>query len=132
MLVMLGLTLYYPLLLRIFGDPDMGPIWTSYLGLVLLGSAAIAVGIFVSSLTNNQIISAVVTGGILFALWYLNNAAVYMPTSVAQVFNYLSPQYHWTGFTYGLIDTRSLIYFLSIVAIFLYSAIRSLESGRWN
>jgi ABC-2 type transport system permease protein len=132
MLVMLALTLYYPLLLRIYGDPDMGPIWTSYLGLVLMGSAAIAIGIFVSSLTNNQIISAVVTGGILFGLWYLNDAATYMPTAVAQIFSYLSLQYHFSGFTIGLIDTRSVIYYLSLMAIFLYSAVRSLETGRWS
>jgi len=132
MVVMLVLTLYYPLLLQIFGDPDMGPIWTSYLGLLLLGSAGIAVGIFVSSLTNNQIISAVVTGGILFGLWYLGQAATYMPTAIGQVFSYISLQYHFQAFSYGIIDTRSIIYYVSIMALFLYSAVRSLETGRWN
>ena len=63
---MLILTLYYPILLEIFGDPDWGPISTSYLGLFLLGSASLAVGIFASSLTSNQIVAAVVAGGILF------------------------------------------------------------------
>ena len=132
MVVMLVLTLYYPLLLNIYGDPDMGPIWTSYLGLILLGSAGISVGIFVSSLTNNQIISAVVSGGILFGLWFLSNAASYMPTAVAQVLNYLSLQYHFASFSIGIIDTRSIIYYVSIMAIFLYAAVRSLETGRWN
>jgi len=65
---MLLLTFYYPILLMLFGDPDLGPIITSYLGLFLLGSAALAIGIFASSLTSNQIVSAVVAGGILFAL----------------------------------------------------------------
>ena len=132
MVVMLVLTMYYPLLLRIFGDPDMGPIWTSYVGLLLLGSSAIAIGIFVSSLTNNQIISAVVSGGILFALWYLGTAANYVPKAMQQVLNYISLQYHFSSFAIGVIDTRDIIYFLSIMALFLYSAIRSLETGRWT
>ena len=68
---MLILTLYFPVLLMIFGDPDTGPILTSYLGLLLLGSASLAIGIFASSLTSNQIVSAVVAGGILFGLWVL-------------------------------------------------------------
>jgi ABC-2 type transport system permease protein len=132
MIVMLVLTMYYPMLLQIFGDPDMGPIWTSYLGLLLLGGSAIAVGIFVSSLTSNQIISAVVSGVILAVLWLLGDAANYVPKAMGQVTSYLSLQYHFAGFSIGIIDTRSLIYYFSIMALFLYSAVRSLESGRWN
>ena len=132
MVVLLVLTLYYPILLMIFGHPDMGPIWTSYVGLVLLGSSAIAIGIFVSSLTSNQIISAVVSLGILFALWYLASAASFFPKAMGQVMNYLSLQYHFSGFTDGIIDTRDVIYYLSIATLFLFSATRSLENGRWN
>jgi ABC-2 type transport system permease protein len=134
MAVLLVLTMYYPILLGIFGKPDVGPIWTSYLGLLLLGSAAIAIGIFVSSLTNNQIIAAVVTGGILFALYYLNTIATanYMPKALGQVLNYFSLKYHFDSFSIGVIDTRGVIYFLSIITLFLYSTVRSLENGRWN
>jgi ABC-2 type transport system permease protein len=130
--VMLILTMYYPLILIIFGDPDMGPIWTSYLGLLLLGSSALAIGIFASSLTSNQIIAAVVSGGILFALWFVGNGANLVPTAIGQVLSYISLSYHFSSFSIGIIDTKSIIYFLSIIALFLYSAIRSLETGRWN
>jgi ABC-2 type transport system permease protein len=130
--VMLILTMYYPLLLIILGDPDMGPIWTSYLGLLLLGSSALAIGIFASSLTSNQIIAAVVSGGILFALWFVGNGANLVPTAIGQVLSYISLSYHFSGFSIGIVDTRSIIYFLSITVLFLYSAIRSLETGRWN
>jgi ABC-2 type transport system permease protein len=130
--VMLILTMYYPLLLIILGDPDMGPIWTSYLGLLLLGSSALAIGIFASSLTSNQIIAAVVSGGILFALWFVGNGANLLPTAIGQVLSYISLSYHFSGFSIGIVDTRSIIYFLSITVLFLYSAIRSLETGRWN
>jgi ABC-2 type transport system permease protein len=135
MTLMLILTMYYPLLLVMFhGDPDMGPIWASYLGLFLLGSSAIAIGIFVSSLTSNQIISGVVCAGILFGLWFLGTvaSASYMPKAIGQVLNYFSLQYHFTDFSIGIIDTRSIVYYLSIIALFLYSAVRSLETGRWN
>ena len=135
MAIMLVLTMYYPLLFAVFkAHPDWGPIWTSYLGLLLLGSAAVAIGIFVSSLTNNQIIAAVVTGGILFALWYLNTIATanYMPKALGQVLNYFSLKYHSAPFGIGIIDTRGVIYYLSLIALFLYATVRSLENGRWN
>jgi ABC-2 type transport system permease protein len=132
MVIMLVLTMYYPLLLIIFGDPDMGPIWTSYLGLLLLGSSALAVGIFASSLTSNQIISAVVSGGVLFGLWYIGMISSYVPAAIGKVFSYVSLSYHFSNFSAGVIDTQSIVYYLSVTALFLYSAIRSLETGRWN
>ncbi len=85
MVVMLAFTLYYPLLLVIFGDPDIGPIITSYVGLFLLGSAALSVGIFASSLSSNQIVAAVVSGALLFALWFVGMAASYLPEALGEV-----------------------------------------------
>jgi ABC-2 type transport system permease protein len=132
LLIMLALTLYYPILLIAFGDPDIGPIWTSYLGMVLLGSAAFSVGIFASSLSNNQIISAVVSGGILFALWFIGTISGNTPTAILKVFGYISLSTQFSGFANGLIDTRSIVYFLSITVLFLYLATRSIDSSRWN
>lgn len=129
---MLILTLYYPILLIILGDPDMGPIGTSYLGLFLLGSASLAVGIFASSLTSNQIVAAVVAGGILFALWFVGMAASFVPEALGEVLSYLSLSYHFNDFIRGLVDTRAIIYYLSVTALFLYLAIRSLETSRWG
>ena len=130
--VMLALTLYYPILLMLFGDPDMGPIATGYLGLFLLGSASLAVGIFASSLTSNQLVAAVVAGGILFALWFLGLLAGLLPEAMGEVVSYLSLYYHFPDFLAGVIDTRGIIYYLSITALFLFLAIRSLESSRWS
>jgi ABC-2 type transport system permease protein len=129
---MLILTLYFPFLLIIFGDPDIGPIWTSYLGLILLGSAAFSVGIFASSLTSNQIVAAVVSGAFLFALWFIGTISQSLPTAIQQVVNYFSLSYHFNKFAVGIIDTRGIIYYLSVSTLFLYMAIRSLETGRWN
>ena len=133
MIVLLVLTLYYTLLLLVLGGaPDTGPIWTSYLGLVLLGSAALAIGIFISSLTNNQIISVVVSGGILAALWGIGFAVSYVPKGFQQLISYISFKSNFNNFLIGIIDTRSVVFLLSITVLFLYLAVRSLETGRWN
>ena len=129
---MLLLTLYYPLLLWVFGDPDGGPIFTSYVGLFLLGSAVLSVGLFASSVTSNQIVAAVVAGGILAALWFVGMAAGYAPEAVGEIISYLSLSGYFPGFMRGIIDTRAIIYYLSVTALFLFLAIRSLETGRWG
>ncbi|MBM2825321.1 MAG: hypothetical protein HW402_985 [Dehalococcoidales bacterium] len=132
LVAMLALTLYYPILLMLFGDPDLGPIGTGYLGLFLFGATSLAVGIFASSLTSNQIVSAVVAGGILFALFFLGAAADFLPKALGQVIGYLSIAYYFPDFTRGIIDTRGIIYYLSMTALFLFLAIRSLENSRWS
>ena len=129
---MLALTFYYPLLLMWFGDPDWGPIATGYLGLFLLGGASLAVGLFASSLTSNQLVAAVVAGGILCALWFVGMAADLLPEALGEVIGYLSLSYHFPDFMRGVIDTRGIIYYLSITVLFLFLAIRSLESSRWS
>lgn len=132
LLVMLLVTLYYPIMLIAFGDPDPGPIGTGYLGLFLLGCASLAVGIFGSSLTSNQIAAAVLAGGILLALWFLGTAASYLPQALSNVIGYFSLSGYFPDFMRGIIDTRAIIYYLSITALFLFLAIRSLENSRWS
>ncbi|MBI2328288.1 MAG: ABC transporter permease subunit [Chloroflexi bacterium] len=130
--VMLGLTLYYPLLLIIFGDPVMGPIGAGYLGLLLLGYTALAIGIFTSSLTSNQIVAAVVAIGILLALYFVGFAASFLPEALGEVIGYFSLSNYFPDFMRGIVDTRGIIYYLSITALFLFLAIRSLENSRWS
>jgi len=129
---MLILTLYFPLLLLIFGDPDIGPILTSYLGLFLLGSASVAIGIFASSLTPNQIVSAVVAGGILFGLWFLGMVGSLIPEPLGEILSYFSLSEHFPGFVRGVVDTRDLVYYLSVTAVFLFLSVRSIETERWR
>lgn len=131
-LVMLVVTLYYPTMLFIFGDPDPGPIGTGYLGIFLLGCVSLAVGLFGSSLTSNQIVAAVVSGGILLALWFIATAAQYLPQALANTINYFSLSGYFPDFMRGIIDTRGIIYYLSITALFLFLAIRSSENSRWS
>ena len=129
---MLILTLYFPILLMIFGDPDTGPILTSYLGLFLLGCASLAIGIFASSLTPNQIVSAVVAGGILFGLWFLGMVGSLIPEPLGEILSYFSLSQHFPGFVRGVVDTRDVIYYLSVTAVFLFLSVRSIETERWR
>ncbi len=129
---MLALTFYYPLLLMWFGDPDWGPIVTGYFGLFLLGCISLAVGLFASSLTSNQLVAAVLAGGILFALWFMGMAADLLPEAVGEIIGYLSLYYHFPDFMRGVIDTRGVVYYLSITVLFLFLTIRSLENSRWS
>jgi ABC-2 type transport system permease protein len=129
---MLVLTLYYPLLLILFGDPDLGPIVTSYLGLFLLGGTSLAVGIFATTLTSNQIVSAVMAGGFLFGLYFLEVAGRLVPGGLGKVLSFLSLSHHFPDFVRGVVDTSAVVYYISVTALFLYLAIRSIESGRLN
>ncbi len=130
--IMLILTFYYPILLVIFGDPDIGPIITGYLGIFLLGCTCLSVGIFASTLSSNQIVSAVVAGGILFALWFIGQAATFLPEALGDIINYFSLSYYFPDFVTGIIDTRGIVYYLSITLLFLFLAIRSIENSRWS
>lgn len=130
--VMLVLTLYYPILLIIYGDPDIGPIVTGYIGLFLLGCTSLAVGIFASSLTSNQIVAAVVAVGILLPLWFIGFAAQPATGALGDVIGFFSLSHYFPDFMRGVIDTRAIIYYLSITALFLFLAIRSLENSRWS
>lgn len=129
---MLVLTFYYPLLLRVFGDPDWGPIVTGYLGLFLLGGACLAVGIFASTLSANQIVAAVAAGGLLFGLWFLGIAGDAVPGGLGALLAYLSLSSHFPDFMRGIVDTKAVLYYLSVTALFLYMAIRSIEMARWR
>jgi len=129
---MLVLTLYYPIMLMVLGDPDIGPMVTAYLGLFLFGSSALAIGIFASSLTSNQIVAAVVSGGIMFGLWFIGVIANTMPQAFQKILSYISLSGHFPNFVVGIIDTRDIIYYLSITVLFLFMAVRSLETNRWG
>jgi ABC-2 type transport system permease protein len=130
--IMLGLTILYPILLEIYGDPDPGPIISGYIGMFLLGMTCLSVGIFTSTLSSNQIVSAVVAGGILFGLWYIGVAAGYLPEALGNVIQYFSLQYYYPDFLSGFIDTRGIVYYISITALFLFLAIRSIENSRYS
>ena len=129
---MLVLTLYYPIMLMSFGDPDLGPMATSYLGLFLLGVACVAAGVFASSITANQIVSAVVAGGILFGLWFVGVLGALAPGAIGEVLSLFSLSTYFADFERGIVDTRGVVYYVTFAVLFLYLSVRSIEVGRWH
>ena len=129
---MLLLTLYYTLMLVIFGDPDLGPIATSYVGLLLIGGACLAVGIFASAVTANQIVSAVLAGGILFGLWVIGLIADLVGGGIGEVLSRLSLSGYFDEFERGIINTQSVVYYVTVTIFFLYAAVSAIDAGRWR
>lgn len=130
--IMLGFTLLYPVLLGVVYQVESGPLVASYLGMFLLGSSFIACGILVSSLTENQIVAALITSGIILAFWFIDwNEAAVSP-QVAVVLHHLSFFEHFYNFVRGVIDTKDIVYFLMFTFFFLFLTLRSLESRRWR
>lgn len=125
------LTLYMPLLVWSYGSLDWGPIFTGYLGLVLLASAFAALGLFASSLTENQIVAAVVTFGLLLAFWVLGWGAQQGGT-LGALLEHLSLITHLESFLLGAVELKDVTYYLSVTAVGLFLTHRVLDSNRWR
>ena len=105
---------------------------SGYLGLLLYGAAALAIGLLGSSLSSNQIVAAVVGIAILLMLSFVNLIADIVTGIASEVFNGMSMNEHILDFSRGVIDTSSVVFFLSLTAVFLFLSIRSLETRRWR
>ena len=132
LLATLALTLYYALLLVVFADPDPGPMYAGYLGLVLYGAAALAVGMLASTLTSNQIVAAAVAMGILLVLYFAEAASGSLGTATSNIIGQVGIKSHFDEFERGVIDTKHVVYFLCFAAFFLFLTIRALEIRRWR
>ena len=132
LMVTVAFTLYYVILLYVFASPDTGPIVSAYFGLVLYGTAALAIGLMASSLSGNQIVAAVVGIGILLTLSFIDRIASIVEGLAADVLNGVSMNAHFTDFARGVIDTSHVVYYISMAAVFLFIAVRSLETRRWR
>ncbi|SRR5260370_6626270 len=134
-LVLLASTLMYPLLMfKVWhlGALDGGPVLSGYLGLVLFAAAAVAIGLLVSSVTDSQVIAFFVTFIVLALLYIVGEAAQYVPNVAGNVLRELSLREHFSSFERGLIDTRDVLFFVSLATLALLLAFRSLESRKWT
>ncbi|RMG62297.1 MAG: ABC transporter permease [Calditrichaeota bacterium] len=131
-LVMLIPTVIFQALLFVYGDPELGPVLSGYLGLLLLGSAFIAGGLFISSLTENQIIAAIGGFGLSLLLWVIGWAASFSGPGLAKVLNYLSVINHFEDFAQGVIDSQHIAFYLLLSAVGIYLTFKSLEAIRWR
>ncbi len=114
-------TFSYPLCISFIGDLDWGVVVASYLGAILLGAAYVAIGVFTSSLTRNQIIALILGMLICMALFVIGRLLFFIPESLLPVVSYLSSGAHFGNIAKGIVDTRDLLYFFSIMFLGLYA-----------
>jgi ABC-2 type transport system permease protein len=129
---MLGVTLVHMAFLFIFGDPEWRPIVTGYLGVLLMGGCFLSLGLFVSSLTKNQIAAGMITFAVFLMFWVINWISSFTGPTMQTVLNYLSITEHLNDFTRGVVDTKHLVYYLSFIAFSLFLTVRSVDSERWR
>jgi ABC-2 type transport system permease protein len=130
--VILVLTMIYPIILWVLGgSPDLGPILSGYLGMLLIGGATLSIGTLASALTENQIVAAVVAFAILLLLWLIG-AAGNVITGAAEVFRALALPSHFSDFARGAINLEDVVYYLSIIIGALFIATRVLEARRYR
>lgn len=136
----LGLYLYMLLIsglsmatLFFYGQPDVKPLLTGYLGLLLFGGALLAVGTFISTVTRNQVIAGIATFGTCLMLWALDWPSAIDPSaSWSKVLAYMSVVSHLEPFSKGLIDSKDVVFFCSVIFLGLFLSARSMESLRWR
>jgi ABC-2 type transport system permease protein len=131
--VMLLVTMIHIGILFIFGSPEWKPLVTAYLGLLLMGGAFISLGLFISSLTKNQIVAGMVTFAVFLLFWVISwIGSVSSGGTSADVASYLSIIDHYDDFAKGVIDTKHLIYYLSFISFGLYLTAKSVDTERWR
>jgi ABC-2 type transport system permease protein len=130
--LMLALTLLYPAIVRYFTPLEWGPLASGYLGLLLMGATFLAVGVFASSLTENQIVASITTFGVLLFLWVIGWSAEYVGGAWGRVLSHLSLLDHFDTFARGVLDTKDVIYYLNVTILALFLTLRSLEARRWK
>ena len=131
---MLAITVIHMLLLFSYANPK--PEWTvpviGYVGLLLMGGCFISVGLLISSLTKNQIVSGMVTFAVFLLLWVINWIASFTGPTTQSVLNYLSITDHFDDFTRGILDTKHFIYYFSVMSFGLFLTARSVDTERWK
>ena len=131
--LMLALTGYMPVVMAYYGSIHWMPILVGYLGIWIIGGVFISVGLFASSLTENQIISSILSFGIILLLWLIGWMALSLPNSfMGSLLTYVSIGEHSQNFIKGVLDTRDLIYLGSLIVFGLFLTHRALESHYWK
>lgn len=132
--ISLLLSITIPITIAILGNPDGGAIVGGYIGALFLGAAYLAIGLWISSLTENQIIAFIVGVVVTFCLFMVGNPFITMlaPSSLVPILTFLGLGNHFESIGRGVLDSRDIIYYLSIIGFFLFLNVRSIESRKWE
>jgi ABC-2 type transport system permease protein len=127
---MLLVTLLFPVLMAVGGKMDWGPVFSGYLGVLCAGLAFLAIGVFGSSVTADQVSAALGTIGLLLLLWIIGFVGQLVPGRIGDILNHLSFIESYKDFANGVIDLKNVVFFLSIAGFFLFLGERMVESRR--
>lgn len=133
-LVTVALTLIYPFVLLRFGNPDVGPIITTYLLMILWGSALISIGVFTSTVFTNQINAFMLAFAVIlifYLLGFLSNLPS-LPVNISTIMRELSLLTHQESFFSGVLAAKDVLYYVLVTGVFLFAAARFFESRRWR
>jgi ABC-2 type transport system permease protein len=130
--VVLLLSLSFPITVRLLGPLDLGPVFGGYVGLILLGSFFLSVGLMASSFTRNQIIASLISLAVCLFIYFIGQFVPLLPGWLVPLFEYMSVSYHFDSIARGVIDTRVVIYYASLTAACLLVTHASLGSRRWR
>ena len=130
--ILLSITI--PVTIMLLGSPDLGPIMGGYVGTLLMGAAYLAIGLWISSYTENQIVAFILGVVVTFLLFIVGNPFVTMaaPSWMVPAMSYIGLGNHFESIQRGVIDSRDIIYYLSIVGFFLFLNVQSLGSRKWE
>jgi len=130
--IMLAVSLIHIAILFKFGSPEWKPIATAYLGLLLMGGCFISLGLFISSLTKNQVVAATITFAVFLMLWVITWIGSFAGPTVEGLTSYLSIIEQFDDFAKGVVDTSHLIYYFSFITFGLFLTAKSVDSERWR
>ncbi len=119
-------------LLMVGKNIDTGALLSGYAGLLLVGAVYAAVGVFGSAITQNQVTAFLISFLIIFILFILEKVLIFMPTFMASVFQFISIDYHLENISRGVIDSRNIVYFTSVIVFFLLLSTRIMEMRKWK
>jgi len=134
-LVLVGLLItlvHFFTLIQVGTNIDYGAVFTGYLGLALAGAVYSSVGTFASSVTDNQVVAFIIGIFIVIIFFLMDKMLMFVPISLTGIIQYLSVDYHLSNISRGVIDSRNLIYFASVVSFFLFMTVRVLEIRKWR
>ena len=129
---MLLVTMLYIAVLFMYGNPEWRPIATGYLGLLLMGGCFLSVGLFISSVTKNQIVAGFLTFAVFLMLWVINWMADQSGPIMGAVLKYLSITDHFDDFARGIVDTKHVVYYVTFITFGLFLTAKSVDMERWR
>lgn len=129
---LIAMTLFYAFTVAAIGPLDKGPAYGGYFGLLLMGGAYAAIGVMASAFTRNQIVAFIVAFAISFGLYLFGRVVPLAPPALQGLLAFLSIDSHFESIARGVIDTRDVLYYLSVIAVCLIVSTVSLESRKWK